>query len=123
MSLFSLKPTHAPVKAYYAALDQFLKLGHTTEGNTRSAFADLLKKCASPYKWHLVEEFPFKGTGKQRLIADGVIEDSLGVVQGHWEAKDALAQPAIREPEVAKLVTYCERTARTGCDADCQAYR
>jgi hypothetical protein len=31
MSLFTLKPTHATVKAYYAA------------------FADLLKKCCHPY--------------------------------------------------------------------------
>ena len=37
MSLFPLKPTHAPVKNYYAALAQFQKHGHTTEGNTRSA--------------------------------------------------------------------------------------
>jgi predicted helicase len=89
MSLFFLKPTHAPVKAYYAALAQFQLHGHTTEGNTRAAFADLLKKCASPYKWHLVEEFPFKGTGKQSLRADGAIFDNdLPILQGFWEAKD-----------------------------------
>ena len=41
MRLFPLKPTHAPVKAYYAALAQFHLHGHKTEGNTRSAFADL----------------------------------------------------------------------------------
>ena len=53
------------------------------------AFADLLKKCASPYHWHLVEEFPFKGTGKQDLRADGAIFDNdLPVLQGLWEAKD-----------------------------------
>jgi predicted helicase len=89
MSLFPLKPTHKPVIAYYAALKQFHLHGHDTEGNTRSAFADLLKKCASPYKWHLVEEFPFKGTGKQNLRADGAIFDNdLPVLQGLWEAKD-----------------------------------
>jgi hypothetical protein len=44
-----LKPTHKPVLAYYAALAHFHQDGHKTEGNTRSAFADLLKKCASPY--------------------------------------------------------------------------
>jgi hypothetical protein len=41
MSLFPLKPTHKPVLAYYAALAQFHQHGHKTEGNTRSAFADL----------------------------------------------------------------------------------
>ncbi len=33
MSLFPLKPTHAPVKNYYAALAQFHLHGHDTEGN------------------------------------------------------------------------------------------
>ncbi len=89
MSHFQLKPTHKPVKDYYAALALFHKHGHKTEGNTRSAFADLLKKCASPYHWHLVEEFPFKGLGKQDLRADGAIFDNdLPVLQGFWEAKD-----------------------------------
>jgi hypothetical protein len=84
MSLFPLKPTHAPIKNYYAALAQFQLHGHTTEGNTRSAFADLLKKCASPYGWHLVEELPFKGTGKQSLRSDGALVDDLTLVHGLW---------------------------------------
>ena len=88
MSLFALKPTHKPVLAYYAALAQFHQDGHKTEGNTRSAFADLLKKCASPYDWHLVEEYQFKGTNKQPLRADGALVDSLTLVHGLWEAKD-----------------------------------
>jgi predicted helicase len=91
MSLFPLKPTHKPVLAYYAALQQFQLHGHTTEGNTRSAFADLLKKCASPYDWHLVEEYQFKGTGKQPLRADGALVDELTLVHGLWEAKDTAA--------------------------------
>ncbi len=88
MSLFPLKPTHKPVLAYYAALAQFHQDGHKTEGNTRSAFADLLKKCASPYDWHLVEEYQFKGTNKQPLRADGALVDELTLVHGLWEAKD-----------------------------------
>ena len=89
MSTFPLKPTHAPVKAYYAALARFEKHGHTTEGNTRSAFADLLKKCSRPYGWHLVEEYAFKGTAKQSLRADGALVDDLTLVHGLWEAKDS----------------------------------
>ena len=88
MSLFSLKPTHKPVKAYFDALALFGKHGHGTEGNTRSAFADLLKRCCAPYDWHLVEEFRFKGTGKQDLRADGALVDQLTLVHGIWEAKD-----------------------------------
>ncbi len=66
----------------------FIQDGHKTEGNTRSAFADLLKKCAHPYDWHLVEEYQFKGTNKQPLRADGALVDSLTLVHGLWEAKD-----------------------------------
>jgi hypothetical protein len=39
MSLFPLKPTHAPVKNYYAALATFQKHRHTTEGNPASPSA------------------------------------------------------------------------------------
>ncbi|HEY5331592.1 MAG TPA: type ISP restriction/modification enzyme [Acidobacteriaceae bacterium] len=88
MSLFPLKPTHKPIKAYYEALAQFHKHGHVTEGNTKAAFAALLRKCCSPYGWHLVEEYPFKGPNKQPLRADGALVDDLTVQHGFWEAKD-----------------------------------
>jgi hypothetical protein len=52
--------THAPVKNYYAALAQFHLHGHDTEGNTRSAFADLLKKCCSPYPEQRTTSSEFK---------------------------------------------------------------
>ena len=65
MSNFTLKPAHAPVKAYYAALAQFHLHGHKTEGNTRSAFADLLKVCCSP-----VEEHQPKGSGFANSISN-----------------------------------------------------
>ncbi len=88
-SPFPLKPTHKPVKAYFDALATFAKHGHTTEGNTRSAFADLLKRCCPPYGWHLVEEHAFKGTGKQPLRADGAIITDFNLLHGLWEAKDS----------------------------------
>jgi hypothetical protein len=102
MSLFPLKPTHAPVKRYYEALAHFHKLGHTTEGNTRSAFADLLKRCATPYGWHLVEEFQFKGTAKQPLRADGALIDELTLQHGLWEAKDFLRRSAAGDQEESR---------------------
>jgi hypothetical protein len=49
----------------------------------------LLKKCCSPYHWHLVEEYQFKGTAKQSLCADGALVDDLTLVHGLWEAKDS----------------------------------
>ena len=88
MSIFPLKPTSSYIKAYFTALDTFKKHGHTTEGNTRSAFADLLKRGCGPYGWHLVEEFNFRGTKKQPLRADGALIDGLTLNHGIWEAKD-----------------------------------
>ncbi len=89
MSLFPLKPKHKPVKGYYAALAQFQKHGHTTEGNARACFADLRKMCDSRYAWHLVEECTSKGTAKQSLRADGALIDYLTIQHGIWEAKDS----------------------------------
>ncbi|HEY0786694.1 MAG TPA: N-6 DNA methylase, partial [Acidobacteriaceae bacterium] len=83
-----LKATSTYVKSYYAALQRFHQHGHTTDGNTRSAFADLLKRAARAYDWQLVEEYQFKGTGKQSLRADGALVDALTLVHGLWEAKD-----------------------------------
>jgi hypothetical protein len=105
MSSFPLKPTHKPVKAYYDALAQFHKHGHTTEGNTRSAFADLLKRCCPPYGWHLVEEYQFKGTNKQSLRADGALVDDLTLIHGLWEAKDTSddLQAEIKKKVAARL--------------------
>ena len=88
MTVFPLKSTSTYVKKYYAALQLFHQHGYRNEGNTRSAFADLLKRCASAYDWHLVEEFQFKGTSKQSLRADGALVDALTLVHGWWEAKD-----------------------------------
>ncbi len=82
--------THArPGQGLLRRPRQFHLHGHDTEGNTRSAFSDLLKKCSHPYAWHLVEEYQFKGTAKQSLRADGALVDDLTLVHGLWEAKDS----------------------------------
>ena len=57
MPTLSLKPTHKSVKIYYAALDQFAKLGVTHETAVRTAFQGLLEHCARQFKWTLVPEF------------------------------------------------------------------
>jgi hypothetical protein len=81
-SLFPLKPRSAYIQAYYGALKSFKTHGHTTEGNTRHAFDELLRRCCSPYGWHLVPKYSFKGTGKQPLRADGALEDDLTLIHG-----------------------------------------
>ena len=54
MTSLNLKPTHKPVKTYYAALDQFARLGVTHETAVRGVFPALLEHCARQCKWTLV---------------------------------------------------------------------
>jgi len=49
MTQLNLKPNHAPIKAYYEALARFGAARFDNEGNIRSAFEDLLKKCARQF--------------------------------------------------------------------------
>jgi hypothetical protein len=56
MTPLNLKPTHAPVKAYYGTLAKFGQGKFDNEGNIRGAFEDLLKKCARQFEWFLVPD-------------------------------------------------------------------
>jgi len=46
MSSFKLKPSHAPVKAYYETLEKCAAGKFDNEGNIRRAFESLLEKRA-----------------------------------------------------------------------------
>jgi hypothetical protein len=69
MSNFKLKPTHAPVKAYYETLQQFGRGKFDNEGNIRRAFESLLEKCARPFEWFVVGEYQIR-SGKSPLRLD-----------------------------------------------------
>ena len=88
MSTLNLKPTHKPVKAYYAALKQFDRLGVTHETAVRSAFQSLLESCGKKLKWTLVPEHSIKRPGNKRIVVDGALVDDFNLVHGCWEAKD-----------------------------------
>lgn len=77
MSTFSLKPNHAPVKAYYATLRQFAHGRFDNEGNIRRAFEELLTKCARQLEWFLVSEYQIARTGKAPLRADAALLDAF----------------------------------------------
>ena len=70
MPTLNLKPTHKPVKSYYAALDQFAKLDVTHETAVRAAFQALLEHCARQCRWTLVPEFGVS-TGRGRRDCGG----------------------------------------------------
>ncbi len=84
----NLKPTHKPVQEYYAALDQFARLGITHEGAVRSAYQSLLESCAKQEKWTLVPEHSMRGLRRTRISVDGALFDEFELSRGYWEAKD-----------------------------------
>ena len=88
MPTLSLKPTHKPVKTYYAALDQFAKLGVTHETAVRAAFQGLLENCARQCKWTLVPEYGVSTGRGKRTVVDGALVDDFRLTHGYWEAKD-----------------------------------
>ncbi len=88
MSSFNLKPTHAPVKKYYATLQRFARGHFDKEGNIRGAFEDLLKHCARQYDWTLVPEYSIPRKDRNPLSVDGALLDAFNLPRGYWEAKD-----------------------------------
>jgi hypothetical protein len=89
MTQLNLKPTHAPVKAYYETLEKFGRAHFDNEGNIRSAFEDLLKKCARQFEWTLVPEYPLTRTGRSPLRVDAGLIDAFNLPRAYWEAKDS----------------------------------
>ncbi len=88
MSSLNLKPTHAPVKKYYATLQRFARGHFDKEGNIRGAFEDLLKSCARQYDWTLVPEYSIPRKGRNPLSVDAALLDAFNLPRGYWEAKD-----------------------------------
>ena len=88
MPTLNLKPTHKPVKSYYAALDQFARLNVTHETAVRAAFQGLLAHCARQCRWTLVPEFGVSTGRGRRIVVDGALVDDFRLTHGCWEAKD-----------------------------------
>ena len=87
MSQLDLKPTHAAVKNYYAALNQFGQLYIDHEMAVRSAFQYLLSTSGRKLKLTLVPEFEIKRKNSS-IRVDGALIDEFHLSHGYWEAKD-----------------------------------
>ena len=87
MPTLNLKPTHKPIKNYYAALDRFDRLGVTHETAVRSAFQSLLQHYGRKLNWTLVPEYPINRQ-QRRVVVDGALIDDFKLAHGYWEAKD-----------------------------------
>lgn len=97
-----IKPTHKPIKDYYAALAAYAKQRVKHETALRSAFQNLLAETGRKVGWTLIPELsavsapsPSQGEGRGEGSRaglhnrpDGTFRDDLTFVRGHWEAKD-----------------------------------
>ena len=88
MKTLNLKPAHKPIRDYYAALNQFERIGATHETAVRSAFQFLLQHCARQFNWTLMPEHSMTAHHNRRIIVDGALIDDFQLAHGYWEAKD-----------------------------------
>ena len=94
MSDLNIKPTHKPIKTYYAELEKYDQLGEENEGTVRAAFQNLLQHyCHQSDFILLCEKTRAAATDKteqgfKRIRPDGEVVDAFGLPHGYWEAKD-----------------------------------
>ena len=84
-----IKPTHKPIKTFYAELKQYENLGATNETEIRLAFATLLQHYAQQNNLTLICEKSLRTPQNRTIYVDGMLTDNdFGLPRGYWEAKD-----------------------------------
>ena len=85
----NIKPTHKPIKTFYAELKQYESLGATNETEIRLAFATLLQHYARQNNLTLICEKSLRTPQNTTIYVDGMLTDNVfGLPLGYWEAKD-----------------------------------
>ena len=85
----NIKPTHKPIKAFYAELNQYESLGATNETEVRLAFATLFQHYARQNNLTLICEKSLRTPQNTTIYVDGMLTDNdFGLPRGYWEAKD-----------------------------------
>ena len=74
---------NALIDAYYNTLDELAQQYATHEGAVSVAFQSLLADTARRHHWTLIPQLSAKG-----IRPDATLKDPMGLVRGHWEAKD-----------------------------------
>ena len=98
MSDLNIKPTHKPIKTYYAELAKYVQLGEENEGTVRAAFQNLLQHYCHQSDLTLLcektrsvpsdnEDSEYTALNR-RIRPDGEVVDAFGLPHGYWEAKD-----------------------------------
>ena len=85
---FNIKPTHKPIRNYYAELDRYAQHGTENEGTVRAAFQNLLQHYCHQSNLTLLCEKSHYTPEKRRITPDGEVVDTFGLPHGYWEAKD-----------------------------------
>ena len=88
--MLTIKPTHKPIKTYYAELDKVTHLGAQHEGAVRVPFQTLLQHYCAQRNLTLVCEKTRTTPHGNHIRIDGEIVTDFGLVFGHYEAKDLL---------------------------------
>jgi hypothetical protein len=73
----------AQIDAYYNTLDELAQQYATHEGAVSVAFQTLLADTARRHHWTLIPQLTAAG-----IRPDATLKDPMGLVRGHWEAKD-----------------------------------
>ncbi len=88
MPHLNIRPTHKPIKQYYAELETYERLGEQNEGTVRAAFQNLLQHYSRQANLTLLCEKTHYTPEKRRITPDGEVVDTFNLPFGHWEAKD-----------------------------------
>ena len=88
MPELNIKPTHKPIKNYYAELEAYAHIGAAHEGAVRNAFQTLLQYYCRQVGLLLVCEQTLYIAENRWITPDGEVVDAFKLTHGHWEAKD-----------------------------------
>ncbi len=88
MSQLKLKPTHKPIRDYYATLQAYNQHDIRHEGAVSSPFETLLHTCAKQVEATLIPQYQMHTPNGNRIVIDGAILDEYSLPLAYWEAKD-----------------------------------
>ncbi len=84
----NLKPTHKPIRNYYATLQQYEQHDITHEGAVSAPFETLLNTCAKQVNTTLIPQYAMHTATGDRIVIDGAVLNEYGIPIAYWEAKD-----------------------------------
>ncbi len=88
MPNLNLKPTHKPIRDYYATLQQYEQHDVTHEGAVSAPFETLLNTCARQVNATLIPQYGMHTATGDRIVIDGAVLNEYGIPIAYWEAKD-----------------------------------